>query len=122
MVRPAALLALGALGYGSINGLSYGAHGDEWQVAVVVIKVLTVVVVTGALARGGAAVVRRAPRWPGLLVGLTGLGMIAYWSLQLFSQGIMKDGLWTTEGEAYLVFHITAEVSAGAVALLGGTV
>lgn len=113
-------IALGTLLYGSINGLSYAAYGDPWQAGIVVAKIIGSAALLSGLARGSGGLTIVAPRWPGWLIAFTGLGMIAFWTLQLVVAEIMKDGLWAVEGKAYLLFHIVAELLAGVTALVGG--
>jgi|GEM_PF-4429020 len=120
LVRPAALLALGALGYSCMNGWSYGAYGNAWHVGTAIAKLVAAVVVAQALSRDARVQGKRPARWPGVLVALVGLGMIGFWSMQVTVEGIMKDGLLSEEGNAYLIFHVSAEMLAGLVALIGG--
>lgn len=121
MVRPAGLIALGTLVYSIINSLSYGVYGDPWHVGVAGAKLLAALVLAAALAgQAHWAGMAALPRWPGALLALVGLGMIGFWSLQVVGAGIMKDGLWTAEGNAYLLFHLAAEGLAGLIALVSG--
>lgn len=119
--RPAGLLAMGALLYGAINGLSYGLYGDPWQIGLAVAKLAAGIILIQAVAPLQRAEDRAAPRWPGVVVALLGLGMIAFWTMQLAVESIMAGGLGTAEGDAYLLFHLIAELLAGATAVLGGT-
>lgn len=115
----AAPLAFGMAAYGAINGLSYGVYGNAWQICVVVLKLIAAIALATLLTRAARVSEAGAPRWPGALLAFVGLGMIGFWSLQLAS-GIMSSGLRTVEGNAYLAFHVAAELLGGATALGGG--
>lgn len=118
--RPAALLALGTVIYGSINGLSYGIYGSAWHMGIVVAKLAAAVALSGALLRTRTPSREARSRWPGAVIALVGAGMIAFWALQSTVGGMMKDGPLTVEGSGYLLFHMIAEDTAGSIALLAG--
>lgn len=92
LVRPAGLLALGALVYGGVNGLAPGVYGNWWAVGVAAAQLITAVVLLVALVRDPAAKAA-GPWWPGILLALVGLGMVGFWAIQVAVAGIMAEGL-----------------------------